>query len=222
MPRKPQPAELISILIVDDHKIVREGLRSLLQFVEDFLVVGEAMDGEQAVEQAVVLHPNVVLMDLVMPKKNGIDATREILKHLPGTSILVLTSFVEDEQIFQSIKAGALGYLLKDSSTDELIEAIRCVRRGESSLDPQVARKLVLRIDETRRFQDFSEALTSREVGVIRCLAQGMTNKQIGGELFVSEATVRFHVSNILRKLSLENRAQIILYAIREKIIQSG
>lgn len=209
----------VKILIADDHKIVREGLRALLNYEPDFQVVGEASDGQEAVRLASQLYPDLILMDLVMPVMDGIEAIRKISSLVPETGILVLTSFVEDEQIFQAIKAGAQGYLLKDSSTEELCEAIRCVKRGQSSIDPRVARKLILQLHSGKKVNARNELITSREMNVIQLLAQGKTNKQIGGELFLTEATVRFHVSNILRKLSLENRAQIILYAIRERIL---
>lgn len=220
MTKQTEQKDKINILIVDDHRIVREGLRSLLKFEPDFLVAGEAVDGVEAVRQAALLKPGVILMDLVMPNKDGIEATREILHSQPECRVLVLTSFVEDDQIYHSIKAGAMGYLLKDSSTHELFEAIRCVSRGESSFDPVVARKLILHINEDKREKSGGDLLTSREVGVVKLVAEGMTNKQIGAELFVSEPTVRFHISNILRKLNLENRAQILLFAVRNNIVR--
>lgn len=212
----------IKILIADDHAIVREGLRSLLKFEPDFRVVGEATDGVEAVEKAGALKPDVILMDLVMPNKDGIEATREIHAANPEAGILVLTSFAEDNQVVAAIKAGALGYLLKDASTQELVEAIRCVKRGESSLHPAVARKLLLGVRADSTAQSLLETLTSRELSVVKLVAKGLTNKEIGKQLFVGEGTIRFHVSNILAKLKLENRSQIVLFALREKLATLG
>lgn len=210
--------EKIKILIADDHAIVREGLVALLKFEPDFEVLGLAVDGVEAVEKASQLSPDVILMDLVMPNMDGIAAIQEIHQANPQVAILVLTSFAEDDQVFAAIKAGALGYLLKDAATPEIFEAIRCVKRGESSLHPSVAKKLLLRYRTASSPPPLAETLTSREVQVAQLVAKGFTNHEIGQQLFVGEATIRFHVSNILRKLALENRTQLVLFALREKL----
>ena len=208
----------IRILIADDHAIVREGLVALLKFDPDFEVVGVAANGVEAVQKTAELKPDVILMDLVMPNKDGISATFEIHQAWPAIAILVLTSFAEDGQVFAAIKAGALGYLLKDSATLDLFEAIRCVKRGESSLHPSVARKLLLRYQNPFNAPSLVESLTHREIQVCQLVAGGLSNKEIGQQLFIEEGTIRFHVSNILRKLALENRTQLVLFALREKL----
>jgi two-component system, NarL family, response regulator LiaR len=211
--------EQIRVLIADDHAIVREGLRSVITAQPDLLLVGEANNGEEAVLKAAELNPDVILMDIVMPRKNGIEAITEIRSSNPGVHILVLTSFAEDNQVFSAIKAGALGYMLKESSPRELLDAIRCVYRGESSLHPSVARKLISKIDSSSKDQDDLSELTEREIEVICLIAQGLSNLDIAAKLSVSEGTVRFHVSNILGKLQLENRTQVALYALRKGMV---
>ncbi len=206
----------IRVLVVDDHAVVREGLRALIGGKQDMELVGEAANGEEAVHQARALQPDVILMDLVMPGEGGITAIREIRQERPDSRILVLTSFAEDEQIMSAIRSGALGYLLKDSSPQELIEAIRCVYRGETSLHPAVARRLVLGIGREAQAEVDADVLTEREVEVLRLLTQGLSNQDIAHHLSVGEGTVRFHVSNILGKLQLESRTQAVLYALRK------
>ena len=211
--------QLIRILITDDHAIVREGLRALIKVKPDMELAGEAADGEEAVLKAQSLQPDVILMDLVMPRKSGIEAIEEIKRHNPDARILVLTSFAEDDQVLSAIKAGALGYLLKDSSPQELIEAIRCVYRGESSLHPAVARKLILGFGHQQNVKPDVSALTERETEVLKLVARGLPNQAVAEQLHIGEGTVRFHVSNILSKLQLENRTQAVLYALREGLV---
>jgi len=211
--------QLIRILITDDHAIVREGLRALIKVKPDMELAGEAADGEEAVHKARSLRPDVILMDLVMPRKNGIEAIEEIKRENPDARILVLTSFAEDDQVLSAIKAGALGYLLKDSSPQELIEAIRCVYRGESSLHPAVARKLILGFGRQRNAKPDVSTLTEREMEVLKLVAHGLSNQAVAEQLHIGEGTVRFHVSNILSKLQLENRTQAVLYALREGLV---
>ncbi len=213
-------SESIRVFVADDHPIVREGLRAVIQARSDMSIVGEARDGEEAVRKVLELRPDVILMDLIMPGKNGIEAIRDIRKAIPTACLLVLTSFVEDEQVFAAIKAGALGYILKDSTPQELIEAIRCVHRGQSSLHPAVARKLILRFDQGEQEKPGAERLTERELEVLKYVAHGLSNQEIARHLFVGEGTVRFHVSNILSKLQLENRTQAVLYALREGMVR--
>jgi NarL family two-component system response regulator LiaR len=181
-------------------------------------VVGEAGDGAEAVAQAEALHPDVILMDLVMPKMDGIQATREIVATGPGTRVLVLTSFAGDEQVFPAIKAGALGYLLKDSGPQDLVQAIRQVYRGEPSLEPSIARKVLSELSSPPRKPLTSDPLTPRELDVLRLVAQGRSNKEIAAQLAIAKETVHSHVSNILSKLHLASRTQAALYALREGI----
>lgn len=211
-------SETIRVLIADDHAVVREGLRALLATEPDLALVGEASDGVQAVLKARSLKPDVILLDLMMPRKDGIAAITEIKQENPGARILVVTSFAEDDKVFGAIKAGALGYLLKDSSPDELLRAIRDVYAGESSLHPSIARKLIRELNKPVGLPPTEDPLTEREVEVLRLVAQGLSNDEIADRLVISERTVRTHVSNILDKLHLANRTQAALYALREGI----
>ena len=182
----------------------------------DFEIVAEAADGQEAVQRAAETQPDVILMDLLMPGMDGIEATRQIAGRQPQTRILVLTSFAADNKLFPAIKAGALGYLLKDSSPEELVRAIRMVHRGEPALHPTIARKLLQEVAHPAGLEPAPELLTARELAVLRLIAQGLSNQEIAGELSVSEATVRAHVSRILGKLHLASRTQAALYAVRE------
>jgi len=206
----------IRILIVDDHAIVRKGIHALLSKEQGMQVVAEAIDGEEGVTQAKALKPDVVLMDLVMPKLDGIEATRQITAQVPGVRILVLTSFATDDKVFPAIKAGALGYLLKDSGPDELIQAVRQVYRGEPTLAPPIARKVLAELAQLPKMPLTSEPLTEREMVILRLVAQGMSNGEIAEQLTIAEMTVRTHVSHILGKLHLASRTQAALYALKE------
>jgi NarL family two-component system response regulator LiaR len=181
----------------------------------DIEVVGEASDGVEAISKVANLHPDVVLMDLVMPVMDGIEATRQMTGQWPEMAVLVLTSFAANDMVFPAIKAGALGYLLKDSSPEELIEAIRNVNKDEPSLHPSIARKLLDEMSHPTKSTPTSDPLTGRELEVLRMIAQGMSNREIAEQLVVAEWTVRTHVSNILSKLHLASRTQAALYAIK-------
>jgi NarL family two-component system response regulator LiaR len=211
-------SEKIRILIADDHAIVREGLRALIATEPDLELVGEASDGLQAVDKALALKPDIILLDMMMPRKDGLGAIEDIIKENPNARILVLTSFAEDDKVFPAIKAGALGYLLKDSSPQELLQAIHNVYQGEASLHPTIARKLMRELNQPPSLPPTTEPLTEREVDVLRLVAQGLSNDDIAEKLVVSERTVRTHVSHILDKLHLANRTQMALYAVREGI----
>ncbi len=208
--------DLIRVMIVDDHQIVRKGLRALLDTEPGIDVVGEACNGKQAVALASEVKPDVILMDLVMPEMDGVAATREIMTHRPGPNVLVLTSYGSDNKIFPAIKAGALGYLLKDTAPAELITAIFEAAEGQTSLDPTVARRLLREFSLDDKSSTPDEPLTERELDVLRLVATGSTNEDIANTLFISKATVRTHMSNILSKLNLANRTQAALYALRE------
>jgi two-component system, NarL family, response regulator LiaR len=212
----------IRVLIADDHAIVRKGICALLAEAGGFDVVGEAADGQEAVTRFEETHPDVILMDLLMPVMDGIDATRQITRRQPDARVLVLTSFAADSKVFPAIKAGAVGYLLKDSSPDELVRAIRQVNRGEPSLDPAIARKLLQEVAHPAELQPAPEPLTPREMAVLRLIAQGLSNQEIADQIVVSEPTVRAHVSRILGKLHLASRTQAALYAVREGLTSDG
>lgn len=203
----------IRVLIADDHPVVREGLTAMFSNISDLILMGAAKDGVEAVEMARVLKPDVILLDLVMPRKDGLEAIIDIKKDNPDARILVVTSFTEDNKVFPAIKSGALGYLLKDAPPETLLQAIHDVYRGEVSLHPTIARRLIQEINHPPVLPPTEDPLTDREVAVLRLIARGLTNVEIAQTLTISERTVRFHVSNILNKLHLANRTQAALYA---------
>lgn len=204
----------IKVLIVDDHTVVRKGLKALLTAEKYGIdVVDEASNGNQAVEKAVQLEPDVILMDLVMPEKSGLEALVEIKQIQPEARILVLTSFAEDEKVVDAIRAGAFGFLLKDTSPDELVQTIRAVHTGKFTLPQELTRVLLANPAGAPEKPSTQADLTQREIDVLRCIAKGYANKQIASELSISTTTVRTHVSNLLRKLNFENRTQLALFA---------
>ena len=220
-----ETAKRIRVLIVDDHQVVRQGLRTFLDLHEDIQVVGEAGDGESAVEMARQLAPDVVLMDLVMPGVGGIAATARIKALGSGAKVIALTSFTDDDKIFPVIQAGASSYLLKDVSPDMLVEAIRATWRGEVRLHPEIQHRLMehaARPTETPGPAVLPSGLTGREAEVIRLVARGQSNREIAGVLSISEKTVKTHISNILGKLGLEDRTQLAIYALKNGLADPG
>jgi len=213
-----QAKETIRVLVVDDHTIIRKGIRAVLDLVPDVVLVGEAENGIQAVKLEAELNPDVILMDLMMPEMDGIACIKQIKTQRPRARILVLTNFAGEDMIFPAIKAGALGYHLKDSSPETLVEAIREVHRGESSLHPVIARKVLSEISSPPEHPPTTEPLTPRELEVLHLIAQGFENREIAEKLVISEATARTHVSNIMGKLHLASRTQAALYALKEGI----
>jgi NarL family two-component system response regulator LiaR len=212
----PKVKPAIRVLVADDHAIVRKGLCALLATESHIEVVGEAKDGWEALAAVQAVRPDVVLMDLVMPGMDGLEATRRITACQPQVRILVLTSFAGDDKVFPAIRAGALGYLLKDSGPEDLVQAIQQVYRGESSLHPSIARRLLRKLSAPSDNGSGTDPLTKRETEVLQLVAQGQSNRQISDVLTISEATARTHVSNILAKLNLCSRTQAALYALRE------
>jgi len=211
-----QKTNPIRVLVVDDHAIIRKGVKAVLDLVPDIELVGEAENGKQALKIDRDLHPDVILMDLMMPEMDGIACILEIKAQRPEANILVLTNFAGEDMIFPAIKAGAMGYHLKDSSPEALEEAIRRVFRGEPSLHPLIAKKVLKELQTPPEDQEFYESLTRRELEVLSLIAKGLENREIAERLVVSEATVRTHVGNILGKLHLASRTQAALYALRE------
>ena len=209
----------IRVLVVDDHRIVREGIRSLMEEVEDIEVVGEASNGLESIDLVESLVPDVVLMDLVMPQMDGLEATRQITEEHPDIRVLVLTSFITDDKVFPAIKAGAMGYLLKDTGSSELIDAICKVHGGELSLHPEIAQKVLSEVRQpSPEAQLALDPLTKREVEVLKLVADGKSNKEIAEELEISPHTARTHVNRILNKLHLANRVKATLYALSQGV----
>jgi two-component system, NarL family, response regulator LiaR len=210
---------VIRVLIVDDHAVVRRGLRTFLELQEGIEVVGEAEDGDEAVAAVEELAPDVVLMDLVMPGVDGIEAIKRARERRPATRVIALTSFVDDDRLFPAVRAGAAGYLLKDVQPQELVAAIRTVHAGESLLHPAAAARLIAQVAGDGPRTDPASLLTPREREVLALLARGRPNKVIARELGVSEKTVKTHVSNLLGKLGLTDRTQAALYVVREGLV---
>lgn len=207
--------ERIGVFLADDHAVVRAGLEALIGTEEQMTVVGTAADGEEAIAKVALLNPDVILLDLQMPRKSGIEAISAIKAHDPEARILVLTSFSEDDKVFAAIKAGASGYLLKDATPEELLQAIRQVHSGKSSLAPEIARKVIQELNRPTSLPPTEEPLTEREVEILQLVARGYSNQQIAETKVISERTARTHISNILAKLHLANRTQAALYALR-------
>jgi two-component system, NarL family, response regulator LiaR len=208
-------AVTIRIVITDDHKVVRRGLRGFLELDPELEVVGEAANGEEAVAMARRIEPDVVLMDLLMPVMDGIEATREICREMPEVEVVALTSVLEDASVTGAIKAGAIGYLLKTTDADELCEAIKAAAAGRVQLAPEAAARLMREV----RAPESPEALTERETEVLKLIAHGKANKQIARELFIDESTIKSHVHSILSKLNVKSRTQAALHAVRVGLV---
>ncbi|HEX6261340.1 MAG TPA: response regulator transcription factor [Actinomycetota bacterium] len=217
--------DALKVLIVDDHALFRRGIQMVLEQEEGIEVVGEATDGQEAVEKAEELMPDVVLMDVRMPKRTGIEATSAIKEAIPHAKILMLTVSDEEEDLYEAIKAGASGYLLKEISTEDVADAIRSVWTGQSRISPAMASKLLNEFQAMSKRAEERESvhtprLTDREMEVLRLVAKGMNNRDIAKELFISENTVKNHVRNILEKLQLHSRMEAVVYAVREKLLE--
>jgi len=213
-------SETIKVLLVDDHSVVRMGLKVFFDLQDDIEVVGEASDGSEAVAIARRLKPDVILMDLLMPNMDGLTAIGRIKGEMPETEIVAVTSFIEEDKVTAALEAGASGYLLKDAEAEEVAAAVRAAYAGEVHLDPAVARLLTQRMRDKKLRPDPVEPLTERERDVLRLLGQGVSNKEIGSALFITERTARTYVSNILGKLGLASRTQAALYAVEHKIAE--
>ncbi|NWF81922.1 MAG: response regulator transcription factor [Chloroflexi bacterium] len=209
----------ITVMLIDDHRVVRQGLRDFLELQDDIEIVGEAASGEEGVALAREVLPDVVLMDLVMPGIDGVETTRRLKAASPSTRVIVLTSFADDNKVFPAIKAGAISYLLKDVSPEDLAHAIRAAQRNEAVLHPEVAARLMQEFSTPRPNEAPVEQLTPRELEVLRLIARGKSNKEIADTLIVSEKTVKTHVSNILSKLHLADRTQAAIYALRQRLV---
>jgi len=213
----------IKVILAEDHAVVRQGTKQLLERYPDIEVIGEAHDGEEAIALAATLQPDVVIMDVRMPRKSGIEATREIKKENPKAAILVLTAHDDDEYIFALLEAGANGYLLKTAEIEELVKAVRAVSVGQTALDPLVTQKVVSQFkggkslpDVIAQVGDEMDGLTSRELEVLRMVGQGMTNKEVAQKLYISDRTVQAHLSSIFSKLQVASRTEAVMYAVRK------
>jgi DNA-binding NarL/FixJ family response regulator len=212
--------EAIKILIVDDHPVVREGICSMLKREPDFKIVGEATNGLEAIERVRELSPDVVLMDLRMPEMDGVEAISKIKEERPEVKFIILTTFSDDEYIFKGIAAGARAYLLKDAPREELFKAIRAVSRGESLIQPVVASRLLDRLAELSKKTPSAEMLSERELEVLRLMASGVSNRDIAGQLSITQSTVKTHITSIFQKLNVTTRTEAVTTALRKGMIQ--
>ena len=215
----------IRVLIVDDHQVIQEGLSAVLQTKVDVQVVGDAGDGQEAVEKARKLKPDVILMDISMPVMDGVEATRIIRQENPDVGIVVLTMHEEEEYIFNAVKAGATGYLLKDSDSAQIVQAIRAIYKGESLIHPSVATKILAEFSQLsgnkgKPYRKPKKELTAREIGILQMVAEGKTNKEIASDLNLSEKTIKNHIRNIFHKLHVVDRTQAAFYALRKGLIK--
>ncbi|MDV3220040.1 response regulator transcription factor [Intrasporangium sp.] len=225
------PLDVIRVLIVDDHALYRRGLQTVLATEDGIDVIGEAADGNEAVDLAEETVPDVIVMDVGMPKRGGIEACRVIKQRIPSAKIIMLTSSDDEENLFEAVRAGANGYLLKDVPPEEVAAGIRGVFHGQSLISPMMASKLLTEFANMSRLPETASAptpelelprLTERELGILRLVARGRLNREIAGELFISENTVRNHIRNILDKLQMHSRMEAAMYAVRQKLIEPG
>ncbi len=210
---------MIKLLLVDDHAVLRDGLRNIFELEDDISVVGEAVSGEDAIEKVKLCQPDVVLMDINMPKKNGVEVTGILKKQYPGIKVLVLTMHSHDEFFMAAIREGADGYLLKDAPSNQVIEAIRTVARGESVIHPSMTKKLLSFHQQNQQEQVQDSSLTEREREVLMCLVEGLSNKEIAERLFISDKTVKIHVSKIFKKFDVKSRSQVVIYAVQKQLV---
>ncbi|WP_099361121.1 response regulator [Fredinandcohnia onubensis] len=210
---------MIKVLFVDDHEMVRIGVSSYLSAQPDIEVVGEADDGKIAVDLALELRPDIILMDLVMKEMDGIEATRRIIESWPEAKIIIVTSFIDDEKVYPALEAGATSYMLKTSKASEIAEAVRKTYHGQSVLEPEVTGKMMVRMRQKEK-QLPHEELTNREMEILLLIADGKTNQEIADELFIALKTVKVHVSNILSKLEVQDRTQAVIYAFKHSLVQ--
>ncbi len=209
---------LIKLMLVDDHAVLRDGLRNILELEDDIRVVGEAVSGDDALKKVPMCEPDVILMDINMPEKNGVEVTGILKKKYPSIKVLVLTMHNHDEYFMAAIREGADGYLLKDAPSEQVVEAIRTVARGESVIHPSMTKKL-LNFHQQQQEQPKENVLTEREMEVLQCLVEGMSNKEIADRLFISDKTVKIHVSKIFKKFDVKSRSQVVIYAVQNKLV---
>ncbi|MCF6409299.1 response regulator [Pseudalkalibacillus salsuginis] len=210
---------MIKLLLIDDHAILRDGMKNIIAIEEDIAVVGELTSGEEILETIETTEPDVILMDINLPDRNGIELTSLVKKSFPECRVLILTMYKHDEYFMAALKAGADGYILKDAPSEEVIEAIRAVAEGKSILHPSMAKKLVDYHQKKSQISQNGNDLTDREKDVLICLVEGLSNKDIANRLFISDKTVKIHVSNILKKLEVKSRSQAIIYAVQNQIV---
>jgi two-component system, NarL family, response regulator LiaR len=210
---------VIRVLLADDHEMVRIGVSAFLASQPDMEVVGEADSGKRAVELALELRPDIILMDLVMPEMDGIEATKQIIAQWPEAKIIVVTSFLDDEKVYPALEAGATSYMLKTSKANEIANAIRATFYGQSVLEPEVTNKVMTKMKQKKEVLPHEE-LTNREMEVLLLMAQGKTNQEIADELFIAVKTVKVHVSNILSKLGVQDRTQAVIYAFKHSLVK--
>ncbi|MFD1780265.1 response regulator [Fredinandcohnia salidurans] len=209
---------MIKLMLVDDHAVLRDGLRNILELEDDIRVVGEAVSGDDALKKVPMCEPEVILMDINMPEKNGVEVTGILKKKYPSIKVLVLTMHNHDEYFMAAIREGADGYLLKDAPSEQVVEAIRTVARGESVIHPSMTKKL-LNFHQQQQEQPKENVLTEREMEVLQCLVEGMSNKEIADRLFISDKTVKIHVSKIFKKFDVKSRSQVVIYAVQNKLV---
>ncbi|MEH7383279.1 response regulator transcription factor [Bacillus sp. JJ1533] len=208
---------MIKLMLVDDHAVLRDGLRNILELEDDIRVVGEAVSGDDALDKVPTCEPDVILMDINMPQKNGVETTGILKKKYPSIKVLVLTMHNHDEYFMAAIREGADGYLLKDAPSEQVVDAIRTVARGESVIHPSMTKKLLNFHQQQEQPKD--NALTERETEVLQCLVEGLSNKEIAERLFISDKTVKIHVSKIFKKFDVKSRSQVVIYAVQNKLV---